>query len=303
MKVVHVGTLPIEQMGVVTRTLVAQPGHRYVSLQAWEYMPQEEPDVVVLHCFKKQSEWFMNYKRRFKERVVSLVHSTFPCLPATNSDAVVFLTHYSADEVLSKGYSFKNTYVIPAALDVATTLPPAYRPEDKRFVFGRACRNADGKLHPLWNKGVEAFLEANPSACLWVWTNDPSGLLYHPRATYDLTMKIGDPTMEKLLKLSRLQVAVIAHGGFMETFSVEALELMAAGVPIVYLYQPALVEVVGEYGLCVHSMDDAWFTLKTLLGSEDFRYSMAMRSTLRARTFSQDGLVRAWEHVLQEAVR
>ncbi|MEN6338044.1 MAG: glycosyltransferase [Phycisphaerales bacterium] len=300
MKVLHVGTLPIERMGVLTRILVSGGAgeHRYMTIEEYGRATPGQVDVVVLHCFKASWEWFRDFLAPAGAKLVSFVHSTTPCVPAAASDAVVALTHASADQVR------RATGAVPLVISGALE----DHEEDAKAdldgqVFGIVTRNAPGKLHPLWNEMAAEVLEAVPGASLHMIVDNTEGLLEHPRATYDTTMPIGTPTSEKLRRLRKLAVAVLAHGDFEETFCVAALECMAAGLPVLYLYQPALREVIGDAGVCFHSIDGLKRGLLRLLADEALRVQMAFNSLQRAEYFSRKRMLLAWDRLLEGVTR
>lgn len=295
MKALHVGTLPIERMGVITRILVSGCAgeHRYTTIEEYGAAAPEPVDVIVLHCFKAQWEWFRDFRAPAGSKVVSFVHSTAPCVPASVSDAVVALTHASADQV--RRTTGAVPLVIPGALE---DYEAGAKAGLEGQAFGTVTRNAPGKLHPQWNEMVAEVLEALPGSSLHMIVDHTAGLLEHPRATYDTTMPIGTPTAEKLRRLRELSVAVLAHGDFEETFCVAALECMAAGLPVLYLYQPALHEVMGGAGVCFHSIDGLKRGLLRLLADEPLRVSMAFNSLQRAEWFSRKRMLASWDRLL-----
>jgi hypothetical protein len=299
MKVLHVGTLPIERMGVLTRILVSGGAgeHRYMTIEEYGRATPGQVDVVVLHCFKASWEWFRDFLAPAGAKLVSFVHSTTPCVPAAASDAVVALTHASADQVR------RATGAVPLVISGALE----DHEEDAKAdldgqVFGIVTRNAPGKLHPLWNemaagaRGGSRGESAHDRRQYRGPARASTGHVRHHDADRD-------PHLREASAAAEARGGGLAHGDFEETFCVAALECMAAGLPVLYLYQPALREVIGDAGVCFHSIDGLKRGLLRLLADEALRVQMAFNSLQRAECFSRKRMLLAWDRLLEGVTR
>ncbi len=287
MRVCHVGTLPYERMGTITHAIVERcvGEHAYVTLD--EKLPAA--DVYVLECFKKRTDEFMRFKAQ--RPIISLIHSSEPCAPSLDSQEVVTLTHWSARDVAAA--SPVTPRVIPGYV-AQSDLTPAYA----ALRFGRISRNAPGKFNPLWQRVVQNVLSSiHGSECL-LFLDKSDGFEDQPGVRVDTSVKTHD-VVSKFVALSALSVAAFAHGDFVETFCVAALECMAVGLPVVYLYQPALHETIGETQACCSSMLDFEDRLIELLLNADYAKKTGHRARERAREFSLDRMVSQWDVLLE----
>jgi glycosyltransferase involved in cell wall biosynthesis len=291
MKVCHVGTLPLEQMGTITRTVFAKTVGEHVYARLGEEIP--DTDVYVLECFKNRWQEFYNFERPGR-RVVSLVHSSLPCRPSLYSDRIVCLTQYSAWTV-HKEFSRAKVDVIPGGIELSPFVPDYASRQ-----FGRISRNVPGKFHPEWNAMAERILR-NPEAEMRIATDRTDGLLAHERAQYVTDIRIGDEEAKQRF-LSHLSVAVFAHGDFEEVFPMAVLEAMAAHLPILYLYQPSLFEMIGEDQICAHTIYELEEMLRYLLMDEALRRKLGEVAYRRADEFYIKRMVYSWNALFEELI-
>ena len=291
MTVCHVGTMPLEQMGSITRSLIERCNgiHTYYLLGA--ELP--EADMYVLHCFKNHWEKFYNFKRPYaRAKVISLMHSSAPCAPALCSDVIVALTHYAVAYVAS---TFKRRASrIPGGIDI-----PGAQAKLRTDTFGCIIRNAEGKFHPEWNNTMVELLTQMPDKRMLVITNKLDGLVQHKLLEYNCGVSI-HATQEKYAELCRLSVAVFMHGDFEEVFPMAVLECMAVGLPIVYMYQPSMHEMIGEDQACCDFDVELKRDVVNLLSDERARLTLGARARTRARAFSVEKMVQMWNELLRE---
>lgn len=290
MKICHVGTLPLERMGTITHTIF----HHTVGEHVYEELGEELPpaDIYLLECFKKRWEEFRDFKRpHANARIISLVHSSSPCCPATASDRVVCLSDWSASEVGFYGPAL----VIPGCLSWISTVQPRY---DLRR-FGRITRNAPGKFHPRWWVFASKILAEVPSSEFVLFTDTLEGLDL-PNRTRTTTSIGMHATGLKIKALAQLSVAVFAHGDFRETFCVAMLECMAAGLPIVYLYQPALRELAGDGQICCSSIEQVATCTISLLKDEEQKQIIGSAARERAAQFTAERMIYDWNRLFTE---
>jgi glycosyltransferase involved in cell wall biosynthesis len=292
MKICHIGTLPLEQMGTITRTVFAKTVGEHVYARLGEEIP--DADVYVLECFKNRWQEFYNFApRNPQSKVVSLVHSSLPCRPSLYSDRIVCLTQYSAWTV-RKEFSRAKVDVIPGGIDLSP-----FTPDYASRRFGRISRNAPGKFHPEWNAMAKRILDSDPGTELKIATDHSDRLLRHERAVYVCGIRI-DCDEEKYRFLSELSVAVFAHGNFEEVFPMAVLEAMAARLPVLYLYQPSIREMVGEGQFCAHTMDKLEELIRLFLEDEALRIEWGERASRRAGEFYVKRMVYSWNALFEE---
>jgi glycosyltransferase involved in cell wall biosynthesis len=281
-------------MGAITRAIFKGTIGEHVYVRVGEDVPSDA-DVYILECFKARYEYFRDFKRpNAKAKIVSLVHSTAPCVPCTASNRIVTLTHASAYELRTRtGWPSK---VIEGGIDMTAYDP--LTPDYSARVLTRITRNASGKFHPLWDTALEALLNAHPDLKCNFIVDSAADLLKHPRVGYTTGVKIDDDEA-KAEYLSKASMAVIANGDFEETFSMGLLECMAAGLLVVYLYQPALYEVAGPDQVCADSMDDLYDCVDRLIGDERLKTHLGANARERAHDLSSARMVRRWDELLE----
>ena len=157
MTVCYIGTLPLEQMGTNTQyRFKTVAGNNVYSLL---YDAPPKADIYVLECFKKNWEQFYTFKKPHPGvKIISLMHSSWPCAPARESDIVVYQTHYS-QFMGQKHFPPEKSIIIPAGIEFATGSP-----EYTKQRFGRITRNAPGKFHDNWNATAKNILDAIPDS-------------------------------------------------------------------------------------------------------------------------------------------
>lgn len=288
MRVCHVGTLPYQNMGTLTHAIVERcvGEHAYVTLD--EVLP--DADVYVLECFKKRADEFAAFKAH--RPIISLIHSSAPCVSSFDSQAVVALTHWSARDV--SGVSPVTPRVIPGYVS-ESNLTADYN----ALNFGRVSRNAPGKFHPLWTRVMHNVLGAIRGSKCTLILDKIDGFDGQPGVIVNTTIGVHD-TLTKFNALAAMSVAAFAHGDFMETFCVAALECMAVGLPIVYLYQSVLHEVIGESQACCSSLNELEDRLVELLLNPAYARQIGYEAKKRAREFSLDAMVSKWNNLFEE---
>lgn len=294
MKVCHVGTLSYERMGTLTHAVVENciGEHEYVTLDD----PLPDADVYVLECFKKRHDDFVYFKVPEGAKLVSFVHSSSPCVPSLNSDEVVCLTHWSASEVADVMEGIVPR-VIPGCVGYSS-IGANYASHR----FGRITRNALGKFHPQWDAVVDEVLFKVEDAECVLYENkldEDKHKHEHERLTYDTSIQTHD-WARKSCALSSLSLAVFAHGDFIEVFPVSVLECMAAGLPIVYLYQPSMHEMIGEEQVCCSSIGELREVVGELLLDVPRKSALGLAARRRAAQFTESRMIAAWDDLLRE---
>lgn len=294
MRICHVGTLPLECMGTQTRVLFSRAEGEHAYALLGHEIP--DADVYILECFKRQHEEFRVFEPPVAARVISWMHSSAPCEPAECSDVVVCSTHWSAEYV--RRTFGADSVVIPYGLDWSGR----FGQDPTEPTFGCILRRDEGKFHPEWSEIMRAILSAVPESRLKVATGDPSGLLTHERAEYFTSIRTSE-NRDKINFLSRLLVAVFAHGDFEEVFPMAVLECMSVGLPIAYLYQPSMHEMVGDSQVCCHSPEVLANSVVRLLEDVETSRRLGALAQARARQFTIIRQVSAWNAVLEDLCR
>lgn len=295
MKVCHIGTKPLHQMGIITRSILSLCKGEHVYITVYDVIPNA--DVYVLHCFKKHSDFFYKFRAPNDGMIISLIHSSAPCVPCIDSDAIVCLSYYSAWDLTNRYEDkFIEPRVIYGAIDCISEKTSNFIGQ----VFGRISRNAEGKFNFSWDAIVKNVLNELPNSRLQVFTNKRDGFFLNERTNYTTDVLINTPTSEKLNLLRQLSVASICHGEFEETFSVEALECMSAGLPIVYMYQPALYEIIGPSQVCCRTVEEYAYKLKAVLNDIESKRIIGGLAQKRALNFNNTEMIAQWNDLLEE---
>lgn len=292
MTVCHIGTLPLERMGKITLDIIRHcNGLQVYSLLSSEIHPYS--DIYVLHCFKNHHKEFINFKQPHNNcKIISLVHSSYPCMPAKESDCVITLTNYWREKLLrEKGI---DSHVIYGGIKI-----PDVKADLENKWFGRIVRDDKGKFHPAWNRTAKKILDAVPDSRMYIISNNVKKKLKHPRAIYNSDIQINDEK-NKMIHLAELSVAVFANGSFEEIFPMAVLECMAVGLPIIYLYQPSMAEMVWTSGNAFWNIKSLGYAVEKLLEDNDAKIRMSKDSIERARFFSLDKMISSWNKLFQE---
>jgi glycosyltransferase involved in cell wall biosynthesis len=269
----HVGTLPIDRMGDITRNLYYYTSgkHIYADIRK-EMLPKA--DIYLLECFKAEYERFVNFRKPKGSKVISIVHSSEPCMPAKCSDQVITLTEYWKNR-LQENYGIKSKVMYGAIRK--NNIYADY----ESLKWGRISRNAPGKFHDGWNNLVSnVSKDIECSECI-LFLDKEGGLEGNIKT--DIKINHG---IDKIEALSELSVAVFAHGDFVEIFPMAVLECMAAGLPIVALSQPSMDELIGRNQIICKNIEELEYKLKELLPDTERKKELGRMAKIRAEQFS-----------------
>jgi glycosyltransferase involved in cell wall biosynthesis len=290
MKICHIGTLPLERMGKITKDLV-QYSNGENAYHLLGDTPYPQADIYVLNCFKRRYKEFRDFKRPYPgSKIISLVHSSYPCISARESDYVVTQTNYWREKLLrEKGIDSR---VIYSSVEV-----PKIKSDLNSKWFGRITRDDKGKFHPAWNRTARKILDSVEGSRMLIISCNVKKKLRHPFAFYN-----EDVTDEnKFHALSELSVAVFAHGSFEEVFPLAVLECMAVGLPIVYLDQPSMHEMIREQYPC-KNIKELKEKVIWLLRDKKNGAVQSWLARRRAEFFTIEKTMSAWNALYAEAV-
>jgi glycosyltransferase involved in cell wall biosynthesis len=230
----------------------------------------------------------------YKNKTINIVHS-MNCIPTGNFLCNVVLTN--AWRKFLRGKNIQNVRVIYGGIDL---LPYKSVETSNEKVFGRITRWSPGKIPFWWNDTVREILDEDQNIkCLMFINHIHRGrkLLKHKRMIYDKTCKITD-FKGKFLK--RLGVYVHANGSFKETMSHAVIEAMATGLPIVYLKEPAVTEVIGPAGIGVENKIGLRKNIMKLLYDENLRESYSKLSKARSKIFDINKTIESFNNLIKE---
>lgn len=315
MKICHVGIMGnIRKEGMITQYLFenCEGEHIYHSLSNHSILfgdrdisrikePIPKADIYILHCMKNllYLEKFITFDAPGK--IISLVHSSEPCMPSKNSDLVVVLTHVWKER-LKRLYDI-DSVVIPGGIDIDRYKP---RIEPKKLAFGKITRAEPGKFHKSWNDIVLRTLKKNKKAECRIICNGYKKLNYlkHRRMKWVEGVTIGSHE-KKIAELSKLSVYTECHAdcgsAFVDTFNMSMLEAMALGIPAIMYKGNGIQEPMAEVKMGVGvflALNSYESMLNILLTDKCIRDKMSIINRDVAEHYSHKKMINAWNEVL-----
>lgn len=233
----------------------------------------------------------------FKDKTINIVHS-MNCIPRGNFICNVVLTNAWQRYLFNKGV--QNLKVIYGGINLKPY--ENIKPDNKEKIFGRITRWSPGKIPYWWNETVKQILDENEDIkCLMFINQIHRGrqLLKHERMIYDKTCKIND---FKGKWLKRLNIYVHANGTFKETMSHAVIEAMATGLPIIYLKEPAVTEVMGNAGIGVNNAYELKNIIIKLLNNGQLRQSYSKLSKERSKVFDIKKTIEKFDCLIKEII-
>ena len=233
----------------------------------------------------------------YKHKTLNIVHS-MNCIPIGNFKCNVALTKTWKRYLERKRVS--NVVYISGGIDLESYKD--IKRNEHRKIFGRITRWSPGKIPPWWNNLVQDILEANHDVSCLFFVDKMNRIrqpLQHSRMLFDNTCKITDFKGDWLKKLS---VYVHANNTFRETMSFACIEAMATGLPIVYLKEPAVSEVVGNFGIGVDNPNQLKTAIINLLNDKEVANKYAELSKERAQYFDINVMIDKFDKLIKELV-
>ena len=87
---------------------------------------------------------------------------------------------------------------------------------------------------------------------------------------------------------------------FKEILSNSTIEAMATGLPIIYLKEDSMIEIVGSAGVGVNNKNELKYIIKKFLNDEELRECYGMLSKQRAEYFDVYKTVEKYDEVIKE---
>lgn len=284
-----------DQWNEVSRQIfsMTEGKHIYANITA---VQKPKADIYLLDCIINGAKDFINFQKPSGSKVISIVHSSGKCFPAVCSDRVIVLSN--AEQRRMKALNV-NSIVIPCAIDLSY-----YNNEIDytKKTYGRITRYSNCKVHPRYNEVVNYIKKIYPDSKSYMITKTG---LKNPNIEYVETIESKD-NVGKAKELSKMSMFVDYHGTFLETFSISLLEGMAAGCCVV-LYsivpQASMIEVIGNSGIICNDEKTFIDTIIQLLPDTDRKKEYGQKAKIRARDFSIEKLVKAYNELFQEVLK
>jgi hypothetical protein len=290
MKVCHIGTLPLEEMGSITRDIYYNCiGEHHYSLLGKKTI---KADIYILHCFKKHHEKFRNWKPPFKDaKVISLLHSSPPCIYSKYSDKVVTISKTQDKEM----FCFEGTFskmIYPGIKPLRHT-----QKINKRSII-KIARGEPGKFH---SKEAEVIDSIDAKYTLICDNPYLVKALLPRKADIIEGIKINDMESKENI-LAKHGIYADGHGDFEDTFCIALLEAMNAGLACVVLRDGnnfVLDEVLGNAGIITNTPAKFKFAIEALIKDDNLRMLYGNLARVRAKQyFSVERMIAEWNQLL-----
>lgn len=302
MKICHVGTMPLEQMGDITRYIYSDCIGEHVYCLMGDELP--DADIYLLHCFKNRYEEFADFEPPKKAKVISLIHSTYPCDAAFCSDAVVNLTDAAETSWLARTETENlKSVIISGFTDVKKYA--AAKIDYNIPHFGRASRLERGKFHYYWGELInELFAKIEVVKNYLVCQTDENAA--HDRIEVIRNVKIDDIDA-KINAMEQYSIYADAHNDmhpFIETFCMAMVEAMAAGQAVIILgcYQESMKEVLGDAGIVCNNIFEYYDRLTALANNAELREYYGMKAKERAKLYDKELHIPKWNKLFGDVL-
>ena len=305
MTICHVGNLPLDEMGDITREIFNRCDgyHDYYHVGVTQFLPIA--DIYLLHCFKKNSNYYANFERPIQNpnsKIISLIHSSHPCRPSKKSDHIITLTDAAAQHLYLT--TDNKSLTIRGSIDLTEFLKVT--PDYEFPVIGKISRPEPGKFHDKYFEVLSLLSKKHGARMRFI--SDTSKLFYPDEAEVITGVKIGHP-VSKAAELRKLSIYADAHKtgpeAFVETLCTATIEAMACGLPVVILktQQPAMAEVVGDGGLIANNIYEFYNACELLMTSESARMEWGTKARKRAQEFNDlDKMIFEWNDLFKSTM-
>ena len=294
-------------MGQITRDIYNNcvGEHIFSNLENIEH---PKADIYLLHCFKnpKHFQNFILFKKPYKNsKVISLIHSSEPCMPAKCSDRVVTISD-SWKKRLERLYNIKSKMIYGSLNVDEFNCNIDYNNHN----FGKITRPEAGKYHNDWNQTVINVFNSIPDSHCYIASNEYKKLDYlkHDKMHWIEGINI-EENYKKIKFLENISVHADAHSVnsnvFVDTFCVVLLECMAAGLAniIIGKYQPAMVELLGNTGIVCNDIKEFEYELIKLLKDPERKRELGLKAKERAKLFNQEKMINEYNKLFLELIK
>jgi len=269
-------------------------GHGIHKIMPFGRESEWDADAYVLNHFLSTDRLVNNFAQ--KNKAAAIVH-TRNCTPVGDFKKVVAMSDVYAKILEENGCLSEKIVTIPSCIS-----PEKYLidPDYDKKVFGRITRWSTGKIPDWWNDTVKEILNAVPqSSCLMYVQKVGSGrdLLSDPRMVYDETVYIFE---NKNLYLSRMSVYCHANGFFKEISPHAILEAMASGLPVIYLHEDSIAEMVGDAGIDCLDKDSLQKAVIEMLCDKEKRVEYGRKSRERVKLYSKKIMLEKYDRLIKE---
>ena len=299
MKICHMISMKdIDSMGMITRDIYYSCKGDHIWCDIHNKPPKA--DIYILHCFKnmKHLNAFINFEKPKGSKVISLIHSSEPCMPAKCSDVVVTITK-AWQERMKKYYDIDSVMIYPGIDIIDCNI------DYTRKAIGHLQRPERGKYHTEWNYLILELLKEYEDLFFMIGSNGYKKLpiVDDHRVYYLEGLNIADDKKEFY---ERLSICAMMHETenkvFVDTFNVALLEAMSSGLACIIMgkYQEPMVEVLGDAGIVCNGVEEYKLKIRELIENESLRIELGNKAKERAKFFSKDKFVKEWDDLLCE---
>lgn len=280
----------------ITRGMITQCDgkHKLVSFDSFR---GEDADLYITNHFISTNKQVLNWP--YKNKTINIVH-TMNCWPDNAFKKNIALSYTWKEKLIQHGISADNISVIPSG-----TWVDEYKNEslalDKK-VFGRITRWSSGKIPEWWNDFVCRILAAVPDAWCKMFVH-PLGSGPEMICREKIIYRQGVHQFEyKGQYLRDLSVYVHANGFFKEISPHAIIEAMATGLPIIYLYEDSVAEMIGSAGIACHNEMELQKELIEMLNDYDKRKEYSEKSKKRARMYNIENTIKLMNEVVAKCL-
>lgn len=300
MKICHITTLPIEKMGSITRNIYKNCIGEHIWCYLWD--TPKEADVYILHCFKNHYEEFLAFKKPYENcKVISLMHSSYPCVPSEESDLIVLISKNQVKEVRARN-DFKFDFYKQALIypGIEKFNPPS---KYKYKAICKIARAEAGKFAAGEKRAIDNVMLKNKNISYSLVCNEPEKVkaLLPKKVTLVTNINISE-NEKKAAFFADKGIYADAHGDFEDTFCIALLEAMANGLACVIMRNGnnyVLDEVLGHCGIIVGSIAKFEFAIEQLLNNDWLRALYGNIARVRAQqAFSLERMIVEWNQII-----
>jgi len=292
-KIIHLSfSNDINRHADITRAIIKNCyGNHF--LRTFNNIPKA--DLYIIEHFMSTNKYVQSFP--YKNKTINIVHS-MNCIPIGNFLKNVALTNAWMRWLQNKNVN--NLVMIPGGIDTRSYENIEY--DNSCKIFGRLTRWSPGKIPAWWNQMVLEILnhDKNLQCMMFIEMAGRSRqLLKHDRMIYDYSCKITDFKGNWLKKLG---IYIHANGSFRETMSHAIIEAMATGLPIIYLNEIAVKEVVGNAGICVRNKEELKKMILKVMYDENLRKAYSDLSKKRSKVWDIKHTIEGFNKLIKEVI-